>query len=123
VVPVCHVHKVKNEAECKRWGAVETTWERLPDPPDFKLTQPRAFKIEDGKRFYIPGCKLSGKCPGCKKKFERDFGESYLGYPEANKVFDLTLYCPKCEHEWTVRVRLNVSLDLVGKEPTRHAED
>jgi len=76
------------------------------------LTRPREFKIDD-KRFRLPGCKLSGDCPHCGKKFERDFEEHYLSYPEANEAFDLVLWCPECDHEWTVRVRLHIALELL----------
>ena len=79
------------------------------------ITQPGAFKI-DGKRFYLPGCSLSGICPKCSERFERDFREHYLAYPDANEPFDLCLWCPKCDHEWVVRVRLNISLEIVKEK-------
>lgn len=79
------------------------------------LTQPGPFKIDD-KRFYLPDCKLSGDCPNCRAVFERDFREHYLSYPDANEPFDLHLWCPKCDHEWVVRVRLNISLEIVKEK-------
>lgn len=76
------------------------------------LTQPGEFKI-DVKRFYLPGCTLSGVCPNCKKAFERDFGSRYLAYPKANESFDVFLWCSECDHEWVVAMRLNVTLELL----------
>lgn len=63
----------------------------------------------DVKRFYVP-CTARGACPKCQAPFERDFEEHYLSYPTMNSVQIITLYCEKCEHEWGVPMRLDVTL-------------
>jgi hypothetical protein len=68
------------------------------------------------KRFYIPGVVLSGKCPNCKAKWWEDFGDSYLSYPTANKPFDHGCCCPECDHEWTVRLRIDLAVSVVDLE-------
>jgi len=77
-----------------------------------KLMQPGTFEIEDGKRFYLPGASFGTSCPGCKEKIVHDFGEAYLSYPKANAPIDVRLYCAGCGHEWSVKMRLNVTLSL-----------
>lgn len=81
------------------------------------LTQPGPFKIDD-KRFRLPGCTISGDCPKCKKQFERDLGDHYLTYPEANEPFDLVLWCSECDHEWVVTMRLNITMEFVTEKGT-----
>lgn len=80
-----------------------------------KLTNPsKPFEIEDGKRFYIPGAKLEGECPGCGAPYTHDFGEQYLSYPKVNTSHKVGCYCDKCDHEWSVRIRVNLSLELLS---------
>lgn len=69
----------------------------------------------DEKRFYVPGAKLVGTCPGCGKPYVNDFGKDpgYLSNPKANTPIDLHCYCFACEHEWTVKVQLDVSIALI----------
>lgn len=48
----------------------------------------------DIKRFYLPGMKLNATCPRC------------------GNVMEHSVYCPSCDHEWTIALRLNISLTL-----------
>lgn len=77
------------------------------------VAKTESFEIEDGKRFSVPGTALVGSCPKCKADFKHDFAETYLSYPVANKPFDHTCYCHGCDHEWTLKLQLNVSLIMV----------
>jgi hypothetical protein len=77
---------------------------------DFK---PEPFELDDAKRFYVPGAVLTGACPKCGGTYEHDFSESYLSYPRANAPESFTCYCTLCDHEWVVRLQLNVQLVLV----------
>lgn len=65
------------------------------------------------KRFYMPGIALFDECPKCQAHTTRDFGDEYLSYPLVGDPFEHTMYCPKCEHEWEVRLILRVSLEVV----------
>jgi hypothetical protein len=65
------------------------------------------------KRFYLPGVNLKGKCPSCGAKAELDLDSNYLSYPTANVDFDEPMACNECCHEWSVGLRLNVSLEVV----------
>jgi hypothetical protein len=73
----------------------------------------KAFEIEDGKRFYMPGVVLSDTCPKCKKKVKQAMEDNYLSYPTANRAFDHTMWCDACSHEWKVKLILNVELKEV----------
>lgn len=76
--------------------------------------KPVAFELDD-KRFYIPGFKLQDICPKCKTKYEKDYKENYIMYPKANSTIKDTLYCnnDNCGHEWEVKVKINVSIEIV----------
>jgi hypothetical protein len=80
-----------------------------------KLTQPGPFEIDE-KRFSIRGATLKCNCPNCQKPFVRDFGTQYISYPKVNTPIDVGLYCPECEHEWTVKMQINVTLSLVDEK-------
>lgn len=77
---------------------------------------PEPFELDE-KRFYVPGAVLTGVCPKCSATYEHDFGESYLDYPRANEPEDFTCYCAACDHEWVVRLQLDVRLSLVEETP------
>jgi len=69
------------------------------------------------KRFYAP-FEVSAACPDCGRVCVRDLSTNYLGYPVVGEPFDLRLTCFDDEgeetgHEWSVRVRLDMTLTLV----------
>jgi hypothetical protein len=64
----------------------------------------------DVKRFYMNGIAIKSTCPGCKKGCIQDLGQHYLSYPVANEDFEHTLYCQSCDLNWSVTLRLNLSL-------------
>lgn len=64
------------------------------------------------KRFYMPGLRVSFRCPKCNAIRKVNFAIEYLSYPTANEMFDYSLCCTKCAHEWSVPVCLNVSLEF-----------
>jgi len=78
-----------------------------------KLVQPGPFNVGDSKRFYLPGATLESHCPKCEKKVVHDFGDHYLSYPAANRPISVHLHCASCDHEWYVKMRLDVSLSLL----------
>jgi len=81
------------------------------------VSNEETFEV-DVKRFYLPGVSLEGKCPKCDGTVVEDFSrENYLSYPMANEVFEHGLYCEHCAHEWTVKLRLVLKLDLVEEAP------
>lgn len=67
----------------------------------------------DVKRFYLDGVVVSGNCPKCKEPVELDLGEQYLSYPPMNKPFKESMYCQECDHEFEVKLRVNISVDLI----------
>lgn len=82
---------------------------------------PYAFRIkgkakgevaEEGKRFYMPGVTITGKCR-CSANLKMDLGESYLAYPPMNAPDTLTFWCDVCNEETEIRVQLNVSLEVL----------
>ena len=71
----------------------------------------------DVKRFYLKGLVLKDKCPKCKSKVENDFGDEtgYLSYPTPGSPEPVFLWCEDCDHEWTVKVVLDINLKLHGE--------
>ena len=44
----------------------------------------------------------------------RHLADEYLAFPHMNRTWAVWCWCPECDHEWPINVRLNVSLELVG---------
>jgi hypothetical protein len=79
-----------------------------------------SFKI-DNKRFYIPDPnKVKTKCPKCKLE-TTVISNGSLYRPVVNEAYDKDMSCDECEHEWTVKVRLNISFELI--EPVKIDQD
>lgn len=68
----------------------------------------------DVKRFYMRDVYLVARCPKCDYETKHDFASDYLAYPEVNRPFDHGCYCPKCDHEWTVRLTLSLALAVTS---------
>jgi hypothetical protein len=77
-----------------------------------RLEDPKQPFPVDVKRFYVPFAKLEGECPNCHEPIVYAFGDQYLSYPTANAVNDFGLWCSKCDHEWSVKIRLDITLTL-----------
>lgn len=73
-------------------------------------------KVAD-KRFHMPGVVLRSQCPKCGAAYAVDFGDGYLPYPVVGKPFASTCFCrdEECAHEWTVTLRLDVTLSVVDE--------
>lgn len=118
----------------KRFGS-------LPDNGfSIKLRKSMSTTIEGGgvfpvdvKRFYIPFT-VKAKCPECGEEVVRSCEDHYLSYPDANEPFDLHMVCYKewqkedgewdsHECEFSVRVVLKVTLELVNGEAAQGAEE
>jgi hypothetical protein len=68
----------------------------------------------DVKRLYLPGVEIKGQCPNCKKEITIDLGGcDYLNFPHMNEPFFYGKYCNDCNHEWNVKLKLTVLLDIV----------
>ena len=71
----------------------------------------------DIKRFYLEGLVLEDECPKCKSMMENDFGDEpgYLSYPTPGMPESVYFHCEDCDHEWEVKVVLDISLKLHGE--------
>lgn len=71
----------------------------------------------DVKKLFLKGLILEDECPLCKSKVENDFGEDrgYLCYPTPGSPEPVFLYCEDCDHEWEVKVVLDITLKLHGE--------
>lgn len=67
--------------------------------------------VEFDKRFYIPGVKVKSTCPNCLLPHTQNMGDNYLSYPSAGVPIKLGFWCSECEHEWSVKVVLKISLE------------
>lgn len=75
----------------------------------------------DVKRLYLPGVVVRATCPNCGVEVVYGSPEPKennktlcLSYPEANTPTTLGMYCGDgCEHEWTIPIRLNLSLEII----------
>lgn len=72
------------------------------------------------KRQRVHGWALRYVCPECGLEGERDYGDSYLSYPEPNSFKTLVLYCggrDGCGHEWTAgKIRVDLGLTVVDMD-------
>lgn len=71
-------------------------------------TEPAGFEI-DVKRLYLP-FRIEDECPACKKAKVFDLNDQYFMRNQANQDFTHPMYCGDCDHEWSVRLHLEVSL-------------
>lgn len=67
----------------------------------------------DVKRFYLPGIKLIHQCPECEEEQIWNGSSDYLSYPYIGKPIDFDFYCQHCDHEWTHRILLDLSVKEV----------
>jgi len=70
-----------------------------------------AFELCE-KRFNLPAT-IDGVCPKCGSPFSKNYEDHYLSYPFTNKDMTEHLYCSHCEHEWNVKIRLTLKLEIV----------
>lgn len=70
----------------------------------------------DVKRFYLPGVSFSRPCPNCKAQVKREFEGNYLSHPSVGVEFQLHMWCNKCDHEFCIPAKLNLSLELPEQE-------
>lgn len=75
----------------------------------------------DIKRFYVPGCKITSKCPKCGATVEKDLGQHYLSYPSLDKPTEVDFYCDDdrggCDNEWTGLVQVSIEIKAVAPGP------
>lgn len=76
------------------------------------------FEMRD-KRFYLP-FRIVTDCPLCGfSEIRHDLdGDHYLAYPVVGAAFGLELYCPKCEDEFIVSIRLDIVVTPVVASET-----
>lgn len=74
-------------------------------------------RIED-KRFRLPGLTVFDDCPKCQKPRRLEchrsitWGESdYLSHTEIGAPLSLIFYCEDCDHNWSRKVVLRVTLE------------
>ena len=70
--------------------------------------------VEGDKRQHLP-FKCTDTCK-CGEVCEVDYGDThYLSYPElsVDRVFSVHFYCGECDTEWSVQVRLRMSMEVV----------
>lgn len=88
--------------------------ERLRDiafPPDMQISRTKLPFQFDVKRFNIPFV-IQIRCPKCN--FVNDFNyhsDYYLSNPPEGVPFDFPFYCDNCDHNWTKKVTLRVTLE------------
>ena len=68
----------------------------------------------DCKRFRIP-IVFNTACPKCGTPHIHDFRNRYLSYPCIGEN-DVDMYCKVCEHEWKMKVRLDMFITPVIEE-------
>lgn len=71
----------------------------------------------DIKRFYVPGCTITSKCPKCGETDEMDLEQDYLSYPSLDKPTEVLFRCASangCETEWTGLVQVSVEIKVVA---------
>ena len=68
----------------------------------------------DVKRFYTPFV-IEASCPQCGERVKRDCDDHYFSYPPLGVPFNEGMWCSGCEHEWDVRIQLDITLALASE--------
>jgi hypothetical protein len=66
----------------------------------------------DVKRFYMSGVQVEDVCPKCGDTLTYDGEEQYVSNPTAGSEIDLHMYCEDCDHEWDIKVQLQVKISF-----------
>ena len=66
------------------------------------------------KRFYLPGFEETSACPKCGEKSTFDGNSEYIGYPVYNAWKDIDFCCGGCDHEWVVKIRIRLTVEVKG---------
>lgn len=82
------------------------------DQPRYEITGNGVPFSTDEKRFYTPHV-VKTKCPACGVDHEHDCSSWYFSYPTLNEPFDMGMACGECDHNWSVRVRLDLTLTVL----------
>ena len=64
----------------------------------------------DAKRFRLPVIHKQN-CPICGESAERNLEEHYLMYPDLGE-FEFDMYCDECGHEWGLKAKLTIILEI-----------
>lgn len=79
-----------------------------------KITKKGSTGGEEGlKRHYFPGHVITDVCPNCTKKYKMDLGEDYLSFPESGIPYEHTAYCGECDHEWSIMLLMQTTLEII----------
>jgi len=65
------------------------------------------------KRFHMPGVTIRATCPACSEPYAADMARGYFMYPAVASPFTTNCHCRSCDHDWTVTVRIDVTLSVV----------
>lgn len=84
---------------------------------DLTIERTEPGLVLEVKRLYLPFA-LRGKCPSCGEAFERNFNNNYLSYPTLGEAEEVSLWCPGCDHEWSVSLVLDVTLSFAAPAGT-----
>lgn len=85
-----------------------------------EVTRAQGTKAEglDVKRFYLPGCTLTSKCPKCGKTATNDMADTYLSYPSLDEPTEVAFGCDDCDDTWEGLVQVSVEIKPVTPEQT-----
>ncbi len=68
----------------------------------------------------MPGFAIESDCPKCGQNYHQDLANEYLSHPPINEPFDFVFECfhenddgETCGQEWTAKVILRVSFEVV----------
>jgi hypothetical protein len=68
--------------------------------------------VVDVKRFHLPYAVVDD-CPKCARVVRHKLSsDDYLSYPELGP-FQKWMWCSGCDHEWKVKLRLDIRLEAV----------
>jgi len=72
-------------------------------------------KLSESNRFQFPAV-LEMCCPECGACHTKNFmGNDYLSYPTVNAPFEIVVWCPNCDAETPVKLKLTITLALVER--------
>ena len=74
------------------------------------------------KRFYVPGVTIETSCPRCNADRPIHLADRYLTSPTVGRPHDAMGYCPDCDLNWPVMIRVDVTVTAVDNAQAEAGE-
>lgn len=80
--------------------------------PSFEKNEGQPIELD--KRTHLPFT-ISCECPKCGATLKKDLREQYLSYPVLEEWSDAYIWCPDCDEDALVEVRVIATIEVRKK--------